>query len=416
MSQPGAAAHGPISDPTLAAVDLDDVKQRMGDEIDRHADRLLEVSHRIHERPELSFEEHFAHDLLCEVLESEGVATERHAHGLETAFVGRAGSGGPDVAVCLEYDALPEIGHACGHNIIAAAGLGAGLAAAAVADSCGGRVSIMGTPAEEGGGGKVIMIRDGAFDHVEAAVMVHPAAADLRSMDTLAIQQIHATYTGAEAHAAAAPHRGRNALDAAVLGYVNVAALRQHILPTERVHGVFAHGGDRPNIVPSRAETAWYVRSPTAAGLEDLTQRVAACLEAGATAAGCEVILDWIDPPYADMIDVDPMLDRYAANASRLGRQVAAPDESCCVVGSTDMGDVSYVVPSIHPMIQASDPGVAIHTAEFARFAGSASGDRAVLDGAKAMAWTIADLWLEPGLLEEAQAAFERNRAVRTGA
>ena len=407
-------AHRSISDRTLAAVDLEDVKQRMADEIDRHAERLVDVSHRIHERPELSFEEVFAHDLLCDALEGEGIDTRRHAHGLDTAFVARAGTEGADIAVCLEYDALPGIGHACGHNIIAAAGLGAGLAAAAVADACGGRVSIMGTPAEEGGGGKVFMIRDGAFDHVDAAVMVHPAGSDLRSMDTLAIQQIHATYTGAEAHAAAAPHLGRNALDAAVLGYVNVAALRQHILPTERVHGVFAHGGDRPNIVPSRAETAWYVRSPTAAGLDALKQRVAACLEAGATAAGCEVSLDWIDPPYADMIDVDPMLDRYAANAARLGREVAAPDESCCVVGSTDMGDVSYVVPSIHPMIQAADPGVAIHTAEFARFAASPSGDRAVVDGAKAMAWTIADLWLEPGLLDDARATFERLRSGRT--
>ena len=386
------------------------MKERLATEIDRRADRLLEVSHQIHEHPELNFEEVFAHDLLCDVLESEGVATTRHAYGLDTAFVGRAGTTGADIAVCLEYDALPGLGHACGHNIIAAAGLGAGLAAAVLAEDCGGRVSIMGTPAEEGGGGKVFMIREGAFDGIDAAVMVHPAGAELRGMDTLAIQQCVVTYTGAAAHAAAAPERGRNALDAAVLGYVNVAALRQHISPRERVHGVFTDGGDKPNIVPARAETTWYVRSPTVAGLAALKARVTTCLEAGASAAGCDMAIEWVDPPYADMVDNDPLIDRYAANAARLGRDVAAPDDRCCVVGSTDMGDVSYVVPSIHPMIQAADEGVAIHTADFARFAASPSGDRAVLDGAKAMAWTVADLWLEPGLLDAVRHAFENSR------
>ena len=394
----------------MDAPDIEDVKRRMADRIDQHADRLVEVSHRIHEHPELNFEEVFAHDLLCDHLESEGVATTRHAYGLDTAFVGRAGATGPDVAVCLEYDALPGLGHACGHNIIAAAGLGAGLAAAALADECGGRVSIMGTPAEEGGGGKVFMIREGAFEGIDAAVMIHPAGAELRGMDTLAIQQCVVTYTGAAAHAAAAPERGRNALDAAVLGYVNIAALRQHILPNERVHGVFTDGGDKPNIVPARAETTWYVRSPTVAGLAALKERVTACLEAGAAAAGCDLAIEWIDPPYADMVDNDPMLDRYAANAARLGRQVVPPDDRCCVVGSTDMGDVSYVVPSIHPMIQAAEDGVAIHTADFARFAASPSGDRAVVDGAKAMAWTVADLWLEPGLLDSVRSEFRTSR------
>ena len=395
------------------APDVEEVKRRMGEEIDRRADQLLEVSHRIHEHPELNFEEHFAHDLLSTALESAGVATTRHAYGLDTAFVGRAGDRGADIAVCLEYDALPGLGHACGHNIIAAAGLGAGLAAAALAEECGGRVSILGTPAEEGGGGKVFMIREGAFDDVDAAVMIHPAGAELRRMDTLAIQQCTATYTGAAAHAAAAPERGRNALDAAVLGYVNVAALRQHIGPSERIHGVFTDGGDKPNIVPSRAETTWYVRSPTVAGLAALKERVVTCFEAGAAAAGCDVQVGWVDPPYADMVDVDALLDCYTANAARLGREVTVPDESCCVVGSTDMGDVSYVVPSIHPMIQAADDGVAIHTADFARFAASPTGDRAVIDGAKAMAWTVADLWLTPGLLDAAKDELVRKRELR---
>lgn len=394
-------------------MDLDAAKQRMAEEIDRRADLLLDVSHRIHADPELNFEERHAHDLLCDVLEREGIETERRSHGLDTAFVGRAGSAGPNIAVCLEYDALPGIGHACGHNIIAAAGLGAGLAAAAVSDACGGRVAIVGTPAEEGGGGKVLQIRAGAFEGVDAAMMVHPAGADLRGMDTVAIHRCLATYRGESAHAAAAPERGRNALDAAVLGYVNVAALRQHIGSAERIHGVFTDGGDKPNIVPSRAQAEWYVRSPTVAGLQVLKARVVACLEAGAAAAGCEVELDWLEPPYADMVPVEGFVDLYAANAAALGRQVLAPDAASRVVGSTDMGDVSYQVPSIHPMIQAAAPGTAIHTEAFAGYAASPLGDAAVLDGAKAMAWTVADLWLRPGVLDAVTAEHRAQVAAR---
>jgi amidohydrolase len=394
-------------------MDLDAVKARMGEEIDRRADLLVDVSHRIHATPELNFEEKEAHDLLCGVLEAEGVETERHAHGLDTAFVGRAGSGGPHVAVCLEYDALPGLGHACGHNIIAAAGLGAGIAAAALAEDCGGRVSIIGTPAEEGGGGKVFQIRAGAFDDVDAALMVHPGGADLRSMDAIAIHRCLVTFHGECAHAAAAPEQARNALDAAVLGYVNVAALRQHIGPAERLHGVFTDGGQKPNIIPDRAQMEWYVRSPTVAGLEQLKRRFAACMQAGAAASGCEVELDWLEPPYADMVDIDAIVDRYAANAAALGREVHDPREVGGVVGSTDMGNVSYEVPSIHPMIQAAAPGTAIHTEAFAGHAAGPDGDRAVLDGAKAMAWTIADLWLAPGLLDEAREEHRRRLAER---
>jgi amidohydrolase len=237
---------------------------------------------------------------------------------------------------------------------------------------------------------------------------VHPAGADLRSMDAIAIHRCAVTFRGESAHAAAAPERGRNALDAAVLAYVNVAALRQHIGPAERVHGVFTDGGDKPNIVPARAAMEWYVRSPTVASLQVLKERFAACVRAGADAAGCEVELDWLEPPYADMVVNDPMVERYGANAATLGRQVLDPVAVGGVVGSTDMGNVSYEVPSIHPMIQAADDGVAIHTEAFARFACGPRGDAAVLDGAKAMAWTIADLWLTPGLIDEVRTDHRR--------
>jgi amidohydrolase len=317
------------------------------------------------------------------------------------------------VAVVCEYDALPGIGHACGHNVIAAAGLGAGLAAAALADELGGRVLVVGSPAEEGGGGKVPLIDGGTFAHAAAALMVHPADADLDAMDVVALHQVHVTYHGEAAHAAAAPHHGRNALDAAVLGYVNVAALRQHIDPRERVHGIITDGGDKPNIVPAFARAEWIVRSTTVARLEVLKQRVLTCLQAGADAAGCEMRLEWIDPVYADMIDSEPLVERYRANAATLGRTVRAPSPSARVVGSTDMGNVSYAVPSIHPMIQVAPPGVPIHTPAFAGFAGGAEGDRAVLDGAKALAFTVADLWLDDGLAGRARDEWQAALAAR---
>ena len=396
---------------------LEDVKARIDAVVEQHADVLLDASHRIHERPELGFDEHFAHDVLTEVLAEAGLQVTRSAYGLDTAFEARAGSGGPVIAVLCEYDALPVIGHACGHNVIGTAGVGAGIAAAAVAEELGGTVVVLGTPAEEGGGGKIVMAQRGAFDGVDAALMVHPAGLDLTRFGAIAIQQLKMTYRGRAAHAAAAPQAGRNALDAAVLGYVNVAALRQHIRPDERVHGIFTEAGDAPNVVPELASTTWYVRSPTVRGLEKLKARVLACLEAGATAAGCSVEHEWIDPAFANMVDNAPMIDLYAANLARTGRSIADPTGMDGIVGSTDMGNVSHVVPSIHPMIAVSPPSVAIHTQDFVRYAGGPEGDQAVLDGARAMAATVADLWADPAALDRVKAAFSaaREQGLATG-
>ncbi|MEO7429005.1 MAG: M20 family metallopeptidase [Acidimicrobiales bacterium] len=387
-------------------MDLSTLKERIRAEVEVRTEVLLDASHQIHAHPELNYDEHFAHDLLTTLLEGEGLAVERGAFDLDTAFVARAGTAGPSIAVLLEYDALPGIGHACGHNIIATAGLGAGLAAAALADEAGGRVVVLGTPAEEGGGGKILMAQRGAFHDVDAALMVHPAGADLPRMAVIAVQELTATYTGEAAHAAAFPHRGRNALDAAVLGYLNVAALRQHIRPTERVHGIVTDGGDKPNIVPARARTEWMVRSGSIRTLGPLKERVEACLRAGALAAGCEVEIAWKSVVYADMLDNEVMVDLYSANAAALGRPLVDSDPTLAVVGSTDMGNVSYLVPSIHPMIQAAPLGIPIHTPEFAGHAAAEPGDRAVVDGAIALAWTIADLWLAEGALAAAQAEF----------
>ena len=387
-------------------MELTQAKERLADEVRKRTGVLIDASHDIHANPELNYAEHFAHDRLTDLLEQEGLRVERHAFGLDTAFAARAGTTGPTIAVLCEYDALPGIGHGCGPNIIATAGLGAGLAAAALAEEAGGQVVVLGTPAEEGGGGKIRMARAGAFDGIDAAMMVHPAGFDLTRMQAIAVQEVVATYTGEAAHAAAFPHRGRNALDAAVLGYVNVAALRQHIRPEERIHGVFLEAGEKPNIVPSRASTEWMVRASSIRALGPLKDRVGACLEAGAAAAGCEVDLQWKDVVYADMLDNELMVDLYRANSTQLGRTPIEPDPRYVVVGSTDMGNVSYVVPSIHPMIQAAPPGTPIHTPEFATHAGSGLGDDAVVHGATAMAWTVADLWLGDGILDAVKAEF----------
>ncbi|MGI8663579.1 MAG: M20 family metallopeptidase [Acidimicrobiales bacterium] len=392
--------------------DLAAVKDRLAAEVTARAEDLVAASHRIHERPELNFEEHFAHDQLTALLEAGGMQVERSAFGLETAFVARAGTEGPTVAVLCEYDALPEIGHACGHNIIGTAGVGAGLALAALADELGGQVVVLGTPAEEGGGGKILMAEQGAYDGVDAAMMVHPAGVDLLRMDVIAVDQFKVAYEGEAAHAAAFPWKGRNALDAAVLGYMNVAALRQHIHPSERIHGIFTHGGDKPNIVPKYAETLWYVRSRTIESLEHLTPRVVAALEAGAAASGCTCERTRTAPVYADMLDNGPMTELYRANARRTGREPLDPSSSGTpVVGSTDMGNVSYLVPSIHPMIKVAPPQISIHTPEFAGYAAGPAGDKAVVDGAIAMALTAADLWCEPASLSAAQRAFQGAKA-----
>ncbi|MEP7113816.1 MAG: M20 family metallopeptidase, partial [Ilumatobacteraceae bacterium] len=368
-------------------------------EVDRLADQLLHASHEIHAHPELNFEEHFAHDLLVGQLQSAGLSPTAHAYGIDTAFEATVGEQGFNVAVLCEYDALPGIGHACGHNVIATAGLGAGLAAAVVAAEAGGMLRIMGTPAEEGGGGKIAMARHGAFEKVDAAMMVHPADADLISMDCIALQELHVQFHGKAAHAAAAPWDGRNALDAAVLGYMNIATMRQHIRPTERIHGVFTKGGDKANIVPAETEMEWIVRSATIESLQPLKQRVLTSLESAATACACTIDHEWHDHTYADMIDNGPMVAAYVHNAARIGRTVVDPAAvGRRVVGSTDMGNISYLVPSIHPMIKVAADGIAIHTLDFAEWARSPDGDKAVLDGAKTMAMTIVDLWTSADL------------------
>ena len=383
----------------------DALKARAAARVDAEREALVALSGRIHAHPELCFDEHRAAGWLTEFLQQRGLVVERGAYAVPTAFAARSGRGRPCIAVLCEYDALPGIGHACGHNIIAAAGAGAGVALAEVIAETGGSVVVLGTPAEEGGGGKVLMAREGAFADVDAAMMIHPASLELIGMNVLSITAVEAEYIGRAAHAAAAPHAGINALDGLVTAYQTIAQLRQHIRPSERVHGIITDGGQKPNIVPERAAGLFYIRAANDKRLAKLRQRVEACFHAGAQACGAEVHLRQVGEDYSDMWTNPALAAAYAANLGQLGRQlVQAPAEM--ISGSTDMGNVSKLVPSIHPMIGIAPPRVALHTAEFATYAASPDGDRAVVDGAKALAMTAIDVLCQSGLLDAMRASF----------
>ncbi|MCC6642080.1 MAG: M20 family metallopeptidase [Deltaproteobacteria bacterium] len=383
--------------------------------VDALRPHLLRVSHEIHAHPELAFEERRASALLCEAISAAGLTVKRPAYGLETAFESEFGCpGGPCVALLAEYDALPGIGHACGHNLIATAALGAGLALAALGTRLPGRVRLLGTPAEERGAGKEIMARAGAFDGVGAALMVHPAGVDLTSMPCIAVADVEVSYHGESAHASAMPERGINALDALVIAYQSIGALRQHIRSTERIHGIITHGGDAPNIVPERAAGRFYVRARNAAQLATLKQRVAGCFDAGARATGARLDVRWCEPDYLELRPSWPLAQAYQANAEALGRRFFPLERlPQSVAGSTDMGNVSQRVPSIHPMIAAAPPHCTIHHPEFAKWAASEMGDRAALDGAKALAMTALDFFCDDSLRASVRAAFERAQAAK---
>ena len=391
----------------MTKIDIAKIKQQVCADIDNRSADLISISHEIHAHPELNFHEKFAHEILTQYIADSKLKVDRGAFELDTAFdVSVRGGNGPTVAVICEYDALPGIGHACGHNIIAAAGLGAGVALSALAELCGGNLRLMGTPAEEGGGGKVEMARKGAFKNIDAAMMIHPSDQDLARMNAIAIQQLFVRFEGLAAHAAVSPDRGKNALDAAVLGYMNVAAMRQHIRPTERVHGIFTKAGEKPNIVPREAEMDWYVRSDTIESLQPLKARIAKCLEAGAMAADCTISFDWQKNTYADLVDNLPLLTSYVQNSAQMGRALTTDLLPGTGGGSTDMGNLSYLVPSIHPMLQVAPRGVSLHSAQFAEFTASKDADKAVLDGAKIMAMTAIDVWLSETLNSDVRQAF----------
>lgn len=378
--------------------------------IDTIADELLRVSRTIHANPELAFKETDACALLASTATAHGLQTTSGAYGLDTAFEGTitGNASGPNIAVLAEYDALPGIGHACGHNLIATSALGASLALNHVKDQLGGRATFLGTPAEERGGGKEVMARNGAFEHVDAAIMMHPAGINLSTMPCICVAEVEVIYHGRSAHASAMPHKGLNALDGLLLAYQGISNLRQHIQATERIHGIVTEGGQAPNIVPDRAVGEFYVRAKNAEELEALKPRVRACFDAGAQASGTRVEVLWAGVDYLDLNTNWPLAKAFQKHAESIGREFYPLEKlGTSGSGSTDMGNVSYRVPSIHPMLAAAPPKVVIHNPEFAKYAGSEMGDQAALDGAKSLALTAVEYLTDATLQQQSQRAFE---------
>lgn len=354
-----------------------------------HAAELQALSHSLHAEPEVAFAEHRSAAKLTESLSQHGFDVRRGIANLPTAFDATFGSGELVIGLCAEYDALPEIGHACGHNVIAAAALGAGFALAEVADELGITVRVIGTPAEETGGGKVLMLEAGVFADVAAAMMVHPNPVETVASPSLAIADVAVRYTGKESHAAAAPHLGRNAADAITVAQVGIGLLRQHLEPGQMVHGIVSHGGAAPNIVPAHTEALYYLRARNLESLQRITSRAHDCFAAGALATGCTHEVVEISPTYAELAPDDWLAAAYRAAVTALGRTPLSPAaEAQRQAGSTDMGNVTRALPGIHPTV-AIDCGDAVnHQPEFAAACVNASADRAVLDGATALAHT----------------------------
>ena len=374
----------------------DDPRSAVDAGVAREADRLIALSHAVHGDAELAFEEHHSSDRLVTALSAAGLDVQTGVAGLDTAFVATAGSGPLTLAICAEYDALPGIGHACGHNVIAAAAVGAAVALAPLVDELGLTLKVMGTPAEEGGGGKILMLDAGVFDGVHAAMMVHPAPDESLIFPCLAVEHLSVAYRGREAHASAYPQLGINAADALTVAQVSIGLLRQHLEPTHRVHGIVTDGGDAPNIVPGRTRGAWYVRASTLDQLAELSPRVRACFEAGAVATGCEVEVELAGPPYSEFLTDMPLLGAYEREASAIGRVFPTGEAQRPLSGSTDMANVSLQIPTIHPLLGIETKGAVNHQPEFTAAAAGASADRAVLDGAMAMARTAVAVASDP--------------------
>lgn len=385
---------------------VSELKTAAEQRIHSELERLVSISHRLHDSPELAYEEHRSSDLLATSLEEVGLKVERSAHGIETAFRATAGKTGPHFVICAEYDALPEIGHACGHNIIAASAVGAGFALAGIAEELQIRVTVLGTPAEESGGGKVDLINAGAFDDVDAALMVHPGPIEVVDLPTLAWSHVRATFHGKESHASFAPELGLNALDALTISYSAIGALRQHISHTQRIHGIITKGGDAPNIVPRLTEARFYVRAASMEELHPLKQRVVRCFEAGALATGCELELHWFGNDY-DVVTMNPTMGSiYDRNLTGVGRTALPRAVVESQAGSTDMGNVSKVVPSIHPLMSIDSLPAVNHQADFTAKTITPAGDKAVIDAALVMAWTVIDLATDPSELAKVKSEF----------
>jgi amidohydrolase len=371
-----------------------DARNAAREKIEQSRKQLVDLSHRIHAHPELGFEEEQACGWLCETLDGAGFKVERGICDLPTAFSARAGAGPLHVTICAEYDCLPGIGHACGHNIIAAMAAGAGIGLAKVANDVGLTVTVIGTPAEEvgNGPGKILLLERGAFAGTHFAMMVHPAPIDMAAPQMIALAQFEVRYTGKEAHASAFPELGINAADALVVAQTAIGLLRQHINPTDRIHGIVTHGGEAPNIIPAHTSASYVVRARTVGELHEIRTRVHRCFEAGAIATGARLDVSSGDKPYAELVSDTKLAALYQHNGETLGRYFLVPGEEMSrAAASTDMGNVSLVFPTIHPVIGISSLPAVNHQPEFTACCVTPPADQALFDGSVAMAWTAID-------------------------
>ena len=391
-------------------MELQQLKQRAAARIDEAAAALDGLALAIHDRPELAYQERFASAALADYVAGQGLPVTRGAGGVDTAFVSDTKNGGrPTVAICAEYDALPGIGHGCGHNLIATSGVGAYLGVAAVAKELNGTIRLIGTPAEEGGAGKVRLHAAGVFDGVDAAMMFHPADADVLDPLMVALRVLDVEFRGKAAHAAASPYAAVNALDALMLGWGAMSALRQLVRSDSRIHGIITDGGQAANIIPERAAARVVVRAADPSYLGDLRRRVLACFEGAATATGCELHYGWGEA--MDMVTTNgPMAAAFGANARALGRELG-PRRGGETSGSTDMGNISSLIPSIHPFLSVSAERVPWHSRDFAAAARTPFALETMHVAAKALAFTAIDLLGRPELLKQAKAAFTPARA-----
>jgi amidohydrolase len=363
------------------------------DAVNRRRGDLVELSHSIHAEPELAFAEHRSRAKTQALVAEYGFEITVAPGGLDTAFRADYGSGPLVVGICAEYDALPGIGHACGHNIIAASAVGTALALAEVADELGLTVALLGTPAEEAGGGKALLLKAGTFDDIAATVMLHPGPLDIARARSLALSQVAVGYLGREAHAAVAPYLGINAADAITVAQVAIGLLRQQLAPGQMVHGLVTDGGQATNIIPGHAEMQYTMRANDAASLRQLEGRIADCFLAGAVATGCDYEVEETEPPYHELTPDKWLADAFRAEMVRVGRNpVAAEVEAALPLGSTDMGNVTQVMPGIHPIVGIDANGASVHQPGFAVAAAGPSGDKAVVEGALMLARTVVNL------------------------
>ena len=367
-------------------------KEKVKASLDKLIPSLEEVSDWMYENPELGFEEYKTSEHLINYMRSNGLEVKTPVGGLDTAFSSSIGSSGPLVVLCVEYDALPEIGHACGHNIIATSSIGAGIALKEIAEDLKIRVKILGTPAEEGGGGKIVLLDQGEFEDASCSMMIHPAPYNVANPTLTTIRQYKVEFFGKDAHAAGAPEEGVNALDAQIQLFVNVSTFRQQLPRTNRMHGVIVDGGFKPNIIPSYTSSEWYLRALNGEDLDVLQKKFMNFVEAAALSTGCTFKTQSPDYRYSEVLNNKVMYDLFIENSKDVGREMLYEDSSLQGLGSTDMGNVSLAMPSIHPMLSI-DAGKAVnHQPEFAAATITKGGHKAIFDGAYSMAATIVDL------------------------